>query len=71
MLSINLSGKNNKFFIMDNSPALTGKAKGQIPGTPYFDTMKMATIAMLEICRTTGHVNLYDMNQRQYRDQYK
>lgn len=67
MLSVNLSGINNKFFIMDNSVNLLGKPKGQVPTTPYFDTMKAATIAMIELCQTTKNNNLYDISQRQYR----
>lgn len=71
MLSVNPSGINNKFFIMDNSIDPLGKPVGQVPATPYFDTMKVATIAMFELCRTTNKTNLYDMSQKRYKDQCK
>lgn len=57
ILTVNQAA-NGKFFIMGN--------KGQIPNTPYFRTMKEASITMFQICRTKKATNIYDMPQKMY-----
>ena len=64
LITVNRSG-NGKFFLMDNSCRVDGRPKGQLPGTPYYDTMKDATIAMFRLHDCT---NIYDMSQKNYEE---
>ena len=61
VLSVNQSNINNKFFIMNNN----NNNLGQVKGTPYFDTMKEASIAMFKLT-DRNNTNIYDMNQSEY-----
>ncbi len=57
LLSVQRSGNNGKFFIMGNH--------GQLENTPYYTTMKQATIAMFRM-NSKGYTNIYDMPQKAY-----
>ncbi len=53
------AGKNSstqKYFIMGNH--------GQLPNTPYFDTLKDCTIAIFKMGKEYN--NIYDMSQKEY-----
>jgi len=63
MLTVNLSGITNKYFIMNNKVGKNGKPIGQVPGTPYYNTMKAATIAMF---RLKDYKNLYTLSEKEY-----
>jgi len=65
LITVNRSG-NGKFFLMDNSCRVDGKPKGQLPGTPYFNTMKDASIAMFRLPKDC--TNIYDMSQKFYEE---
>lgn len=57
VLTVNTNGKTQKFFIMGNH--------GQIPDTPYFNTMKDASIYMFKMDKSK-YTNIYDMSENQY-----
>jgi hypothetical protein len=67
MLAVRLSSRNNKFFIMDESCGPDGKLRGQVPGTPYFNTMKEATIKMFNLPQK----NIYTISQKEYNELMK
>jgi len=60
MYSVNRSGINGKWFIMNNVMNSTGKPIGQIG--KYFDSMKEATIEMLK----HHNPNLYSLSEKKY-----
>ena len=64
LITVNRSGINGKFFLMNNTCGVDGKPKGQLPGTLYFDTMKDASIAMFRLPKNC--TNIYDMSQKSY-----
>jgi len=66
LITVNRSGLSGKFFLMNNTCGANGKPKGQLPGTPYYDTMKDATIAMFRLPRDC--TNIYDMSQKNYEE---
>ena len=58
LLTIGKNGQTQKFFIMGN--------KGQVKDTPYFNTMKEATIYMFGMGKR--YTNIYDMSDKQYKE---
>lgn len=53
------AGKNSttqRYFIMGN--------KGQLEGTPYFDTLKECMVAIFRYGK--GYTNIYDMSDKDY-----
>lgn len=57
LLSIGKNGHTQKFFVMGNH--------GQVKNTPYFNTMKEATIYMFRM-NSKEYTNIYDMAQKEY-----
>jgi len=64
LITVNRSGINGKFFLMNNTCGVDGKPKGQVPWTPYYDTMRDASIAMFRL--PAEYTNIYDMSQKSY-----
>ena len=60
-LTVNKSGINGLFFIMNNRVDCCG----QVSGTPYFKTMKDATVFMFNV-DNSDNTNIYDMSQKEY-----
>ena len=58
LLTIGQNGDTRKYFIMGDH--------GQVPGTPYFDRMKDATIAMFRMSSKQQYTNIYNMPQKTY-----
>jgi len=56
LLTAGKNGKTQKYFIMGNH--------GQLPNTPYFDTLKECMIAIFRMGQ--GYTNIYDMPFKDY-----
>lgn len=65
MLSVNRSAITHKWFIMDNRIEIDGRPKGQLPKTPYYNTYREATIAML---RLTDIPNYLSLSEKGYKE---
>jgi len=63
-ISVNRSDKG--FFLMNNTCGADGRAKGMLPGTPYYKTLKEASIAMFNLSKE--YTNIYDMSQKAYEE---
>jgi len=51
-----------KYFIMGNN--------GQLPNTPYYDTMKECMIEIFRLSQGKAYINIYAMSQREYEEIY-
>lgn len=60
LLTAGTNGETHKFFIMGNH--------GQLPGTPYFDTLKECMIEIFRMSQGKGYINIYDKSQREYEE---
>ena len=61
LLTVNKSGINEKYFIMNNNNSNIG----QVKDTPYFNTIKEAYIYLFKMDKGQ-FINIYDMPQKEY-----